>query len=335
MREFVLILPDVFAPETVSAAAFSRASLTRLRLAPARALPGGWRSWFATCLGRPDAARVDAAAVMAAGNGLDLADAWVATPLHLLAGMHTVHVPPQALLQLDVAASRTLEEAFAKQFGDRELALHALPSGEFLLAGLALPEIDTVEPRRLIGGTLEEGLPAGAAGAPLRALMSEIEMWLHALPLNAERERTGLPAINTLWLWGGGHSPRESLAPTDECDRARFQRIHTEESWALALAGLCGLRGMLASLPTSWMDLEQRTAGQADSVCAIVPLAERGMPEIDAHFIAPAAQALREGRLERLVIAANDRAVELRARDHWRLWRPARDVLEALLESRA
>jgi hypothetical protein len=333
VRELVLILPDVFAPETVPAAALARAPLTRWRFAPARALRGGWRGWFAACLGRADAARVDPATVMAAAAGLDLAEPWVATPLHLLAGMHTVHVPPQAVLQLDEAECAALEAAFARQFADRHLSLHTLPSGEFLLAGLVAPQADTLEPRRLMGGTLADGLPAGAAGAPLRALMSEIEMWLHTLPLNAQRERRGAVPISTLWLWGGGHSPREPLAFSDERARARFQRIHASEGWASALVNLCGLQERLAASPRSWADLAQDEHFDVDSVCALVPLAERGILGIDEAFITPAAQALHAGRLERLVIAADDRAVELRARDRWRFWRPARDLLEALSES--
>jgi hypothetical protein len=107
--------------------------------------------------------------------------------------------------------------------------------------------------------------------------MSEIEMWLHTLPLNAQRERRGAVPISTLWLWGGGHSPREPLAFSDERARARFQRIHASEGWASALVNLCGLQERLAASPRSWADLAQDEHFDVDSVCALVPLAERGM----------------------------------------------------------
>lgn len=334
MREFVLILPDLYAPEGyapegVGSLASAPAALSRGRFAPARALSGGWRGWFAACLGRADAARVDAAAVIAAGEELGLTDLWVATPLNLQAGMNTVHVPAQALLQLDAGERRELLTAFAAQFADRGLALHESEGGDFLLSGLALAEVATVEPDRLIGTTLEQGLPTTIDGAPLRALMSEIEMWLYALPLNARRERAGVPPISTLWLWGGGHSPREPLACSDEHARARFQRIHASETWIRSLVKLAGLQDRLEQLPVAWAQLE---VTKEESVCVVIPLAARGLLAIDTQFVAPAMAALGSGGLDRLVIAANDRAVELRAADRWRLWRPARDWLGAVVE---
>src|SRR2546430_884920 len=36
------------------------------------------------------------------------------------------------------------------------------------------------------------------------ALMNEAQMLLHEHPVNAEREARGLPALNSIWFWGGG-----------------------------------------------------------------------------------------------------------------------------------
>lgn len=51
-------------------------------------------------------------------------------------------------------------------------------------------------------------LPGGAERASHRRLLSEIEMALHEHPVNAEREADGRPAINSLWIWGGGYAPQ-------------------------------------------------------------------------------------------------------------------------------
>lgn len=51
-------------------------------------------------------------------------------------------------------------------------------------------------------------LPGGAERAGHRRLLSEIEMALHDHPVNIEREAEGRPAINSLWIWGGGHAPQ-------------------------------------------------------------------------------------------------------------------------------
>lgn len=51
-------------------------------------------------------------------------------------------------------------------------------------------------------------LPGGAERASHRRLLSEIEMALHDHPVNIEREAEGRPAINSLWIWGGGYAPK-------------------------------------------------------------------------------------------------------------------------------
>jgi hypothetical protein len=43
--------------------------------------------------------------------------------------------------------------------------------------------------------------------------------------------------------------------------------------------------------------------------------------QIDRAFIAPAVEALGDGRVERLVILANDHQLTARARDRFKLWR--------------
>jgi hypothetical protein len=57
-----------------------------------------------------------------------------------------------------------------------------------------------------------------------------------------------------------------------------------------------------------------------------------GLASLDRRFLAPAAEALRTGRLRRLTVAADDRAVSVTAGDRHRFWRPERDLLSALLE---
>src|SRR5207248_624558 len=70
------------------------------------------------------------------------------------------------------------------------------------------------EPARWAGGDVAVALPRGAAAAPLRRFLSEVEMWLHAQELNDTRRRRGAPPVTTLWPWGatGGPEPPERRA---------------------------------------------------------------------------------------------------------------------------
>src|SRR5262249_54422228 len=42
------------------------------------------------------------------------------------------------------------------------------------------------------------------------ALLTEVQMLLHAHPVNEAREARGEPAVNSVWLWGAGRAPRLS-----------------------------------------------------------------------------------------------------------------------------
>ena len=300
MRELVLILPGLF----LNADAVS--ALGAWRFATPRLLKGGWRFAFARSLGREDVALASPASVVAASAGLPI-DAWLVTPLHLIAGLTTLHLPTDGVLRLSADEARELAARFAITFGADGLALHPLEDGSMLLSGLSGCAAETVDPALLSSPFSSQALasaqPAGEGAARLRALMTEIEMWLHDLPLNREREQAGLPLIRSLWLWGGGptHHAEPQPAAAAPLGEASCFIVHTRDPWARACCGLVGI------------DCE--------------PL------EMTPEFFTRVAAALQSGELSKLTLIATDRAVSVRPSDRWRWWRPRRDALAALTEA--
>lgn len=51
--------------------------------------------------------------------------------------------------------------------------------------------------------------------AELRGLANEIQMLLHADPVNAARAAAGQPTVNALWLWGAGEAPGTATSTID------------------------------------------------------------------------------------------------------------------------
>ena len=51
---------------------------------------------------------------------------------------------------------------------------------------------------------LRECLPGGRDAVRVRALVNELQMLLHEHPVNERRAARGLPAVNSVWLWGAG-----------------------------------------------------------------------------------------------------------------------------------
>lgn len=322
--------------------------LTALRFATPRVIRGGWRSMLARGVGREDLALVDEASVIdaalhgaasiasrAGGSSINTSavstsaeEPWIATPLYLMAGLKTVHFPANGLLRLAPTEAEELAAAFAEIFGSDGLSLMPAGSAGFILRGLVTGGAETTDPARLVGGSLEDALPRGAGSAELRALGSELEMWLHALPLNRRRAARGEPPVSALWLWGGGQPPRDPLEARPQAETARWQRLVGEDAWVHALGHLAGVTTQPLRLPWNGADV-------AESCCVVAPLSELGLETLDRELIGPLSDALHAGRLDTLIIAANDRSVSVRATDRYKFWRPRQTVLAALLDSSA
>lgn len=98
-----------------------------------------------------------------------------------------------------------------------------------------------------------------AQHSALTPWLNEVQMFLHGHPVNQRRESAGQPAINSLWVWGGGELPRISAASVDA--------VFGDDPLARGLARAAGLpaRPLPASLPALLSD-----AGKATSALAVV-----------------------------------------------------------------
>ncbi len=130
---------------------------------------------------------------------------WLASPLHLVAGLNQRPPGLSGLLKLDDDTISTLCRDFAIDFAARGFSLVPLASGGLIACGPAFSRWpQTRDPSRLLGAGIADGTVSGAGAAPLLMLGAELEMWLHAHPLNAQRLRRREAPLTSLWLWGGG-----------------------------------------------------------------------------------------------------------------------------------
>jgi hypothetical protein len=339
VREAVIVIGDLYLSQSQGGGqdAPSAPALEHLaRFGEKKALPEGWRAWAARWLGLAQYARESPASVAAAA----LADApvdravWLATPLHLVAGLTSLHVDRRSALRLRAAELAQLAAGFGDTFRGSGFDLRPLADGTLLLCGPAeLARTTTTEPARLLLTPMAEALPMGEGAAALRRLSAEIEMWLHGLPLNDERVRRREPPVATLWLWGGGIAAAlRPAAPRGIAAAAFGSDAYIQGLWRLA-------GGEIRPMPVDWGAVigEPRVA----CVLGVVEVAEllhanpswrlaQAVAEIDRRLLAPSLAALTRGELDRLVLLANDRSLAVRAADRWRIWRRKRAALERL-----
>jgi hypothetical protein len=295
--------------------ALQRSPLLERLLARADALSDAdWRgSAFRVLAQGSDAVPAVGAAALLAAQGAEAAagaggcaqTAFVASALHCVATMTSVHLPPGGVLQLAPAEAAELAADFERRFAGAQERLIAAPDGSLCCLIDRAVAASGVDPAAIAGSDIHDFLPAGPDGPQLRRFMSEIEMWLFEHPLNLRRAAAGALPITGLWLWGGGPP----------------------------IAGLPALRGSIAGtdpLFAAWPALAAPAGagrGRAGGAAVVVVADLPGTPAwsgAERQWILPSLEALRSGGLEELDLSAGGRRFRLTSGRLWRWWRRAR-----------
>ncbi len=144
--------------------------------------------------GSPIMPSAAAAALRSAGGGSDGAWVFVATPVHFVAGMSSVGMPCEGLLDLGEAEADALAVDFNRRFSAGGARL--IRGAEALLLCVFDDRLDvtTTAPEQLTPRDIWDALPSGPDSGRVRRLMSEIEMWLFDHPVNRDRRSRGSSA---------------------------------------------------------------------------------------------------------------------------------------------
>jgi hypothetical protein len=331
MRRITLILSDLYLPieggpqDTGRGASFAAAlDLPNLdwllRFAGRVERIGDWRSWLSADLGGFDLARMSVAECCALGSLPESSarTAWFATPVYLEARIDHVRLADRGLLRLGDDERETWRQSFALAFGP-DYALHDAGERSFLLSGAAAARVASVDPARLLDADIGQALPTGPSAGELRRLGTEIEMWLHGSPINAARERARSRRVSAFWLWGGGSwVGGGDPAPVAVVKRGPGEKVQVfgGDPFLPALAG-----APVSSAPQSFAALD---AGDNRCVVEFAPMSgakNESLTELDAHWFAPAREALSSGEIDTVDLVANDRWFRIAKYPRWRLWR--------------
>ncbi len=283
-------------------AALRAPALERL-LARADPTGGPWRTeaFRAIAADGEDPPPIAVAQWRASGHTLEPGWVALATPVHLVAGMSSVCLPTDGILELDASEADTLAAGFNRAFGGQGARLaRGLGSG-LLCAFDERLAVHTTPPDEALGGDIWPHQPRGEGSAALRRLAAEIEMWLFDHAVNAARRARGVPVISALWLWGGGAGdariPRvEGWAAGEDAlfsafDRRSHWSARPSESGVVVLAAWPGTK--------AWQDAER-------------------------DWLRPALGELEAGHLSRIEISAAGSSFRLTTRGLWRFWRRSR-----------
>lgn len=242
-----------------------------------------------------------------------------AEPVHLVAGMSSVHLHPAGLISLDATLSAELRLAFEREFGATHQHLHGAGAG-LLLESPVAAVARAPDPARLLGSPMESLRTQDAAQRELRRLGVEVEMWLGGLPLNRSRERRGELPVTALWFWGGGVG---ELPEVDPAGANRWQQAYGADPW---LHGCWRkLAGREVQPATHWDQVPAQWA------LIVVSAARASLSQLESDWFAPALRDLRNGRVASLSLRIGGRCWEIGSSLRSRWWRRSRPWWEVLV----
>jgi len=126
-------------------------------------------------------------------------------------------------------------------------------------------------------------LPTGRDAAPLRRLLTEIQMVLHQHPINQQREAQGLSPFNAVWLSGAG-----ALSPATF---STLQRIMSDHPYVL---GLCNyVNANCLPVPKS---IDELLHSRGDDVVLVMQVQDVG--QFDTQWLRPLLESVNRGQVE-------------------------------------
>ena len=224
--------------------------------------------------------------------------------------------------------ARTLSATLNAHFAQDGLTFHSPHPARWYLRLEHTPALITHALPEVAGKDINRYLPEGNDGLHWHQVLNEIQMLLHAHPVNRAREARGAPEINSVWLWGGGVRPAVR--------GGHFTSVWSDDALALALAAQSNLAARAP--PGHASSVLDDAAGGAEKPLVVLPqlraatldgAADRWITLLNTFerdWFAPLYAALRKRQLSALTLVvpgANDcRRYDIAPRDVWKFWRP-------------
>ncbi len=320
MNHLHLLIPDLFLPQDAAAHACAGLRLPALEKLLARgrqsALPAMTVEDF-LC----ERFGVDAVApVRANSDGLEVADGfWLcADPAHLSVQPSQVVLLPEVQCTAEEAAALcvTLNDYFA---GDG-LSFFAPHAQRWYVRCAESSRVTMTALRTAAWRDVKDLQAQGEDALRWRCVSNEIQMLLHGHAVNQAREAQGVPAINSVWLWGNGsvgelHAGFDAVGGDDALSAAFAQAAGIANSTSLqALLNSAGKQGL-------WVCAAPGAAWQRGDLYAW----RQAVQVLERDIAQPVLHALRSGRLQSLELEVLSESATLRFELSrgalWKLWR--------------
>lgn len=282
------------------------------------------QAWVCEQFGVPRQADWPSAPIALFGAGMTPGeDFWLsADPVHLQLHRDQLILLAPETLSITDAEAVSLCAALNRHFAADDFTFLAPQPHRWYLKTAQPARIHTSGLSRAIGHDVNRMLPEGEDRMAWHRIFNEVQMLLHAHPVNEEREQRGALPINSLWFSGGGTLPRASTS---------FQAVIGSSALVHGLSKLTEIPFTATEQGIPAIGANDVLIELRDTATASMRLDPAGwkdaLENLERLWFAPLAGMLSKGRIRRLVIAtvANGRSYQwsVNRMNLWRWWRPA------------
>jgi len=150
-----------------------------------------------------------------------------ADPVHMQADMTRVHLLQVSDFSLLPEQADALIQSLQPLFQEHDMLLRrgqrAGGCERWYLRAKSPQPAAWMPPWQALGRPLDEALLSAPEARVWLRLQAEAQMLLHQHPVNLQRQQQGLPALNSLWFWGGGQLPAQAGTSSVPWSAARVQ----------------------------------------------------------------------------------------------------------------
>jgi hypothetical protein len=232
-----------------------------------------------------------------------------ADPVHLRVNRDRLVLVGSNDLALAPDEASALVAALNAHFNEDGHAFTAGAPQRWYLRCPRMPDMTTVPVDEAAGNDVHQFLPQGGDAAQFRRLFNEVQMLLHAHPVNEAREARGAPPVNSVWFWGGGAKTPVPGRP--------YTAVWSAAPLAQALATAAGDEALpVPAQADEWLASSARFSDQgARALITLEALDEAvrygdlgawraAFDTLDRNWVAPLEAALRKGQLTSLTLIA-------------------------------
>jgi len=250
-----------------------------------------------------------------------------ADPVHLRFHHERIVLADAGAFELELEEAQAITAALNSEFADIGrfhvatarrwyLQLHSTVNEKFA-------PISTIAGRRLDSDLTDKN-------GRLNRWLNEVQMFLHGHPINERRQAEGKPAVNSVWLWGGG--------PLGDMQVPHFSAVCSDNPLATGLALAAGIEA-----PPCPASLSALLADSAPNDTPLVLLDtllppvlyensedwRNAFAALERDWFVPLRAALG-GKIESLSIVAptiyGQLTWTLNSKDRWKFWRKSRPL---------